>query len=271
MHPELFTLYFGNKEIVFLSYSFFYVVAIIFMLAGGYVALFKKGNSHKKIIFMIGSMGIAGLLGARFLHAAFNVSVYTSGQLHLFDLHMSGFTIVGGLIFAIITGWFVGKQCDVNVWQFGDIIVPFVAFSIAIARIGCFLNGCCFGHVTHMPWGVKFPLLSFAHQYQITHGIGNILSVSRVHPTQLYEMAAAVIGGMLVLVINHKKVFDGAGILFFGMWFSAFRLINMFFRQMPESLILSQNRYITIYFCIFIACFIIFLYQWKRQKIKNIV
>jgi len=271
MHPELFSFYLFGNNIIIASYSFFYTLAALFVIVGSYMSVIRHGFSHKKSLYMLFFVALAGFVGARLLHVILNPSLYMSGQLHVLSLHMKGFTIVGGLISAIIAGIIVGKMCDINVWRFGDIIVPYLGFGIAIARIGCFLNGCCFGHVTSLPWGVKFPLLSYAHQYQITHGIGNIFAVAPVHPTQIYEMIAVVIGSLIAIAINHKKMFSGAAILFFGMWFSVFRLINMLFRQMPDSLILSQNEYIVVYFGIFIICLAIFIYKFKRQKIKNIV
>jgi len=271
MHPELFSLHLFGNNMIITSYSFFYMLAVIFVIVGSYISVVKNGFSHRKTFCMLFFVTLAGFVGARLLHWMLNPTLYANGQLHILSLHMSGFTIVGGLIFAIVAGIIVGKVCSVNVWRFGDIIVPYLGLGVAIARIGCFLNGCCFGHVTSLPWGIKFPLLSYAHQYQITHGIGNIFAVARVHPTQIYEMIAVIVGSLIAIVINHKKIFDGAAILFFGMWFSSFRLINMFFRQMPDSLMLSQNKYIVVYFGIFVLCLIIFLYQLRRQKTGNIV
>ncbi|MEA3322758.1 MAG: prolipoprotein diacylglyceryl transferase family protein, partial [Patescibacteria group bacterium] len=270
MHPELFSFHLFGNNIIITSYSFFYTLAVLFVIVGSYMSVIRHDFSHKKALCMLFFVALAGFVGARLLHVVLNPSLYMSGQLHVLSLHMSGFTIVGGLIAAIIAGIIVGKMCGINVWRFGDIVVPYLGFGIAIARMGCFLNGCCFGHITSLPWGIKFPLLSYAHQYQITHGVGNIFAVARVHPTQIYEMLAVIIGSVFAIVINRKNIFPGAAILFFGMWFSAFRLMNMFFRQMPDSLILSQNKYIVVYFGIFVMCLIIFIYQLKRQKIKNV-
>lgn len=266
MHPELLTLRIGSETFVVMSYSFFYILAVFFVMLGSYMALYKNNFSHKKIICMLGIMAVSGFVGARLLHVLFNPTTYAEGQLHIFDLHMRGFTIVGGLVFAVVGGFIGGKIWHVNIWRFGDISIPFVAFGIAIARVGCFLNGCCFGHVTHVPWGVKFPMFSFAHQYQITHELSNIFVVLRVHPTQVYELLYVIFGGIIALFINRKKIFDGAGILFFGMWFSAFRLVNMFFRQMPDSLILSHNKYALVYLAIFILCLAIFIYKYRQIK-----
>jgi len=271
MHPELLSFYLFGNNIIITSYSFFYMLAVLFVIVGSYIAATKNGFSYRKSLCMLFSITVAGFIGARLLHVVLNPALYLNEQLHILSLHMSGFTIVGGLIFAIIVGSIVGRVCSVNVWRFGDTVVPYLGFGVAIARLGCFLNGCCFGHVTSVPWGVKFPLLSYAHQYQLTHGIGNIFLVARVHPTQIYEMIAVISGALIAIIINRKKIFSGAGILFFGMWFSIFRLINMFFRQMPDSLIISQNKYILIYLGIFIFCLMIFLYKMKRQKIKNVV
>ena len=42
-------------------------------------------------------------------------------------------------------------------WLMSDVAAPAVAIGIAIGRIGCFLNGCCYGAVCELPWAVRFP------------------------------------------------------------------------------------------------------------------
>ncbi len=79
-----------------------------------------------------------------------------------------------------------------------------------------------------------------------------------MHPTQIYELIYAILGGVVVIFINKKNIFTEIGVLFFGMWFSVFRIINMYFRQLPKSLILSTWQYTIIYILIFIGCFLVF-------------
>jgi phosphatidylglycerol---prolipoprotein diacylglyceryl transferase len=38
-----------------------------------------------------------------------------------------------------------------------DLIAPGVVLGMAIGRLGCFLNGCCYGGVCDLPWAVRFP------------------------------------------------------------------------------------------------------------------
>ncbi len=71
---------------------------------------------------------------------------------------------------------------------------------LAIVRIGCFLNGCCHGTVTRLPWAVAYPVGSQAHFLQCEAGLIDLsapLSLS-VHPTQLYSIAGlmAIVGAL---------------------------------------------------------------------------
>ncbi|MFZ2960938.1 MAG: prolipoprotein diacylglyceryl transferase [Candidatus Ozemobacteraceae bacterium] len=86
----------------------------------------------------------------------------------------------GGLVFY---GGFIGTTAAVLVWakwykkrlrDLGDFIAPSLATGHSIGRLGCFFNGCCYGRVTELSWGVNFP---------------NLHEATLRHPTQLYESA----------------------------------------------------------------------------------
>lgn len=71
-----------------------------------------------------------------------------------------------------------------------DVIAPSLALGIALGRVGCFLNGCCFGDLCEdLPWGVRFPAQSAPWFDQVHHRlIAPDAAWSRpVHPTQLYS------------------------------------------------------------------------------------
>lgn len=61
--------------------------------------------------------------------------------------------------------WFVLRKLNVNTWQLADAVAPVLALGLAIGRIGCYLNGCCWGQVAveevaPVPLGgAHFPLL----------------------------------------------------------------------------------------------------------------
>lgn len=100
-------------------------------------------------------------------------------------VHHGGLVFHGGFLVATAAGfvWCAWKKAPG--WTLSDILAPGLALGHALGRIGCLLNGCCFGRRCEMPWAWRYPS---GHE---THGIP-------VHPTQLYEAALclALAGGL---------------------------------------------------------------------------
>lgn len=264
MYPELLTLNFGDSQWIIKSYSFFYALAVLIVVLGTFFLAQKNGFPKNKLILFLGAVSVAGFIGARLMHFLTNREAYLLNKYNLFSLDMEGFAISGGILGAAFGGWLVCKKLNLDFWKLGDISVVFLGLGIALARIGCFLNGCCFGKKTTLPWGVKFPNLSQAHQYQLSHGMGGLFGPSSVHPTQIYEALAAIIGSLLVLCIIHKKNKPGMAILFFGIWFALFRIFNMQFRVMPSTLDIHPFFYPIFYLSVIIICSMLLI-----QKIKK--
>jgi prolipoprotein diacylglyceryl transferase len=67
--------------------------------------------------------------------------------------------VIGGMIGYALAHHFIIRKHHLSGWKIADIAAPSVALGIALGRIGCLLNGCCYGHVAcpHCP-GVSFPL-----------------------------------------------------------------------------------------------------------------
>ena len=108
-------------------------------------------------------------------------------------------------------------------------------------RTGCFLNGCCFGTVTSLPWGVTFPTGSSAWALQILSGESSLFDFAAqpkpVHPTELYEIIAAAVFGALAmwLLLRHRssparRTPAGVPFLVFALGFTLFRLADDFLR-----------------------------------------
>jgi phosphatidylglycerol:prolipoprotein diacylglycerol transferase len=51
-----------------------------------------------------------------------------------------------------------------------DLVAPSLALALALGRIGCLMNGCCFGGTCQLPWAVTFPFNSPLHEHQVRHG-----------------------------------------------------------------------------------------------------
>jgi len=71
---------------------------------------------------------------------------------------MGGKTIVGALIFGLLTVEFVKRYIGLN-QSTGDLYAIPLSLGIAIGRIGCFLTGLSdntYGIPTSLPWGINF-------------------------------------------------------------------------------------------------------------------
>ena len=96
-------------------------------------------------------------------------------------LQRGGLAWQGGLVTGTLTALFLMKKKRMPVASTLDLLAPYIALGQAIGRLGCFLNGCCYGK--EVSWGIFFPV------YQ-----------AYLHPTQLYDSL-----GLFVLFIILKK------------------------------------------------------------------
>jgi phosphatidylglycerol:prolipoprotein diacylglycerol transferase len=101
--------------------------------------------------------------------------------------------IVGGLIGSLIY-W---ARHPFPFWAMADAVAPALALGEALGRVGCLLNGCCYGLPCRHPWAIQFPSESLAWFQHIADGtiIHSAAYSTPVHPTQIYS----VIGGLLLL------------------------------------------------------------------------
>ena len=140
-----------------------------------------------------------GFLGARLFYVAQNLSYYLAEPLKIFAVWEGGLIFYGGVVAAFLG--FVGmvRHKKWPFWKTLDFLVPYGALTHAFGRIGCFLNGCCYGKFCDMPWAVHFPEVPYA-----------------VHPTQLYEAAYDLLLFFFLLKRRKHARFEGEiGLLYF--------------------------------------------------------
>lgn len=106
-----------------------------------------------------------------------------------------------------------------------DIVVMTLPIPMILAKVACFMNGCCYGAACHLPWAVTFP----AGGTERTAPPGVAL-----HPTQLYEIIVLTIV-ILAFVMLDRQRWKGTLIVWFVMLYGIGRPITEFFRD-PERL-----------------------------------
>ncbi|MGB3480577.1 MAG: prolipoprotein diacylglyceryl transferase, partial [bacterium] len=97
------------------------------------------------------------IIGGRLLYVIFHWYQYENDLLGIIRIWEGGMMFFGGFIGALIAGIIYLRKEKTPVLKVADIIAPAIALGTFFTRIGCFLNGCCFGKPSNLPWAVKFP------------------------------------------------------------------------------------------------------------------
>jgi len=223
MFPVLFKI--GNFEL------HTYGVMLAAAFAVGFFVAVKNGKKRNLDFDQIYSLTIviifSSIIGARLAYVIFHLEEFEGRWLDIISpiqstgqIGISGMVALGGVVCAVIVSLIYVKKKNISAADATDALTPSLALGLAIGRVGCFFNGCCFGKECHLPWGMSFPKGSISH-----YVYGDI----PLHPTQIY----AVIYNLLIFaVLMRTAKIPGLR----GMQFPVFLVLYGIFRGMNESL-----------------------------------
>ena len=223
MYPEIFRIYSFpiNTYGVFLALAFLCAILITVKLAA------RDGLPREKIYDLCLWMLLSSLIGSKIL-MFFTEPEYRDHpwQLLSLDFLRSGGVFYGGLIGAILAGYFLMRRYKLPWWKTADACAPGIALGNFFGRQGCFAAGCCWGKPTTLPWGVKFT--------ELGHEITGVPIDVRLHPTQLYESFAMLAVFFFLLWLHKHRRFSGQVILCYALLYSVIRFAIEFLRDDPR-------------------------------------
>ena len=273
MRPILLERQIWNNHITIRAYSFFFALGVLAAALIFIIIANRKNLPAVKVFKFIIAVSILFIVGARIMNVLTNWKFYAYDMSRTIHIKAAGFSLMGGIISASIGGVLMSRKMKLPLWKMADISVLPLGMGIALMRMGCFLNGCCFGKQTEMAWGVRFPRGSPAFSYyykpQEIKKLGDLFAMMdspAVHPTQIYEMAAAVICTALAISIFRKSFGKGYTFLVFIIMFSAARLLNGELRAMPFAFGMGDLFYRGLYTIIIAASAAVILYKRREHK-----
>ncbi|MBS1717236.1 MAG: prolipoprotein diacylglyceryl transferase [Armatimonadetes bacterium] len=209
MHPTLFKI--GTFEIP--TYGVILMVAFIVGLALARKRAAKFGFTPDQIDNVSFGLIICGILGARILFMIQEWPYFQAHPSEIYTLQMRGLTSFGGIIGGAIwlIYWCVRRRQ--SILGLMDLMAAPMLIGHVIGRVGCLMNGCCYGGPTTLPWGVEFNHEAFAR-----------------HPAQLYDSLVnlGMLGLLFLFEKAPRKVGQSAGMFF--MLHGASRIFYEFFR-----------------------------------------
>lgn len=185
--------------------------------------------------------------------------------LAVFKIWQGGFAYYGGFLLAAFVAWLYTRRKKISFWKAADLFAPAGALGLFFGRIGCFLNGCCYGKITNSFWGVVFPIHSLPWKAQATaHQISPQEAPLPIHPTQLYEaFGCLALFFLLFFWIRPRKKQDGQVFGAFLILYGVLRTVCEFFRDDDRGAfwnMLSTSQLISI------PLVIAGLFLWLRKK-----
>ncbi len=221
---------------IFHIYSYGLMLAIAFML-GAILASRQapKINVKPEVIFNLCFLVfVSGIIGARIFYVSYHLFYYLRNPLGVIMLQEGGLSWFGGLILGTASGLLYLKNKKLPIGKVVDLFAPYLALAQAIGRIGCFLNGCCFGRPSR--FGIYFPV------YDAT-----------LIPTQLYSSLLLILIFIILRLLRERPHRDGQIFLIYLLLYCIKRFLMEFFRADNPALIFG----LTIFHILSLAGFIV--------------
>ncbi|MDD2201516.1 MAG: prolipoprotein diacylglyceryl transferase [Firmicutes bacterium] len=174
----------------------------------------KKGIDPDDIIDLALYACIASILGGRILFVLLNISSYIHNPVSILWMRDGGLSFFGGLAGGILAGLILVKRRGISVGKMADVAAPAIAIGYAIGRLGCLLNGCCYGKVAvDLPWALACG----------TDGAPR-------HPTQIYAIIYTIIILFILRAWEGRKRSEGEVMWAYVGLYSVARFIVEFWR-----------------------------------------
>ncbi len=195
MHPILCT--FG--PVTLYTYGAMLVLAFV-LAAGGAVRAARRLPASQRALgpdemldFCCVSL-LGGLIGGRLFYVGLHHELFLASPLEILALWQGGLVWYGGLFGGLVAAWLYTRARRLSLRGALDQVVPFLALGHAIGRVGCFLNGCCYGLPTPRWYGVRFP----GHAQPLV-------------PTQLLESAGLFVLAVILRGLQRQPWVAGRG------------------------------------------------------------
>lgn len=149
-----------------------------------------------EVVFDLGPWLILGaVVGARVFYVISYWETQFAGKpfYEVFMVHHGGLVYYGGLVGSSLAYIIFARWKRLPMWRLADVLAPSVALGYVFGRVGCLMNGCCFGRACELPWGVQYPSNHETHP-------------AHVHPSPIYDslLSLALYLG-LAWLYRHKK------------------------------------------------------------------
>jgi phosphatidylglycerol:prolipoprotein diacylglycerol transferase len=236
----------------------------------------RKGGLDPEIIYDLSlGMFLGGLIGARLFYVIQYWGTRVRTLADVFRIWEGGIVLYGSIIGGTLTFFAYRWLRPFPLRPALDAIAPALVLGIAIGRIGCFLNGCCYGDVCQLPWAVSFPEPSPPWQaHHDAHLLAKGVAFSLpVHPTQLYSVIDGLVLMGLLLAYYPLRKRNGEVMALLMVTYPVTRFLIEYLRSdelaIFAGMTVSQNISVALLLCG--LAFWFFLSRWPHERLAPAV
>lgn len=228
MHPVCFMI--GDRVI------YWYGIMMALAFIGGILTWWIIGRKEGRDLPWASDMAfwimLAGILGARAAYVLSDWSYFKTHWNQIWRIDQGGLIFYGGFIGAALMVLFLARHRHESILKLGDLLVLALPVGHLLGRIGCFLNGCCYGSEHVGALGVQYPIDSSVWWAHMKAGLIDRDSPwSRpVHPVQLYEAAANFLIFIALMRFYPRKSAPGQVMALYLMLYAPVRFVLEYFR-----------------------------------------
>lgn len=229
MHPVICTI----GPLTVYSYGLMLVAAFMVATVLARQEARRRGIDPELIFNFSFTALLSGIIGARIFYIAEHIRYYLEYPREIFMLQQGGLSWFGGFTLAVICSSVYLKRKKQPIFKIIDLIVPFLALAQAIGRVGCLLNGCCYGKVS--AGGIYFAV----------HG-------ERLIPTQIYSSLLLLAIFIILRFLQDRPHRQGQVFLAYLLLYSVKRFFIEFWRADNPAVIAGLSLFQMISLAIFI-------------------
>ncbi len=237
----------------FTIYSYGLLAALGSIVAALYflVTTKKEHLSQHLMLNLILGIIVFSLVGARTFYILMHISHYIPCPEEIYQLWKGGMVLYGGLFFGLVFSIYYIKIHHLPFSQIADCATPAIAFGLSIGRIGCFLNGCCYGIPSS--FGFIFPPGSpaaenFPHQC--------------LFPTQLISSLNLFLIGLILHIFKKRAIAKYKLLILFLIFYSLHRFFIEFLRADTQPVFLN----LTLFQVMSIPLMVFSLVWWQMNS-----
>ncbi len=128
--------------------------AVVVVLIVAWHEAKRAGIAPKSFCFAAVWAILGGVIGAKLVHVIDFWDHYSAHPREIF--RPEGWALYGAILGAILAMWGYSRISGTSFWQWGDIVAPVAPLGQAIGRIGCLIQGCCYGLPSSLPWAIVY-------------------------------------------------------------------------------------------------------------------